>query len=166
MKTTKHLFECLLKPWYLPRLQNTAKYVPTYLLPASISSYCQFEIFYKPLKHLLQGKGAGLTLASKHTENKAWQTVLTEIFWTSSFVDNAQTQSVLHDIFIKTNCPYVKGIENWVMALKMLLIGNQSKNSISVKMCLTQLVLIHYCRVYPSTNQKEIEQHYIHEFSK
>lgn len=129
MKTTKHLFECLLKPWYLPRLRNTAKYVPTYLLPANISSYCQFEIFYKPLKHSLQGKGAGLALASKYTENKPWQTVLTEIFWASSFVDNAQTQSVLHDICIKTNCAYVKGIKNWVMALNMLLIGNQSKNS-------------------------------------
>lgn len=51
MKTTKHLFECLLKPWYLPRLQNTAKYVPTYLPTANISSYCQFEILYKPLKN-------------------------------------------------------------------------------------------------------------------
>lgn len=125
MKTTKSLFECLEKPWYLPRLWNTAKYAPTYLLPANISSFCQFEIFYKPLKHSLQGKGAGLMLASKHTENKPWQTVLTEIFWASSFVDNAQTQSVLHGIFIKTNCAYVEGIKNWVMPLNMLLIGNQ-----------------------------------------
>lgn len=123
MKTTKSLFECLEKPWYLPRLWNTAKYAPTYLLPANISSFCQFEIFYKPLK--LQGKGAGLMLASKHTENKPWQTVLTEIFWASSFVDNAQTQSVLHGIFIKTNRAYVEGIKNWVMPLNMLLIGNQ-----------------------------------------
>lgn len=128
MKTTKHLFECLLKPWHLPRLWNTAIYVPTYLLPANISSYCQFEIFYKPLKHSLQAKGAGLTLPSKHTENEPWQTVLTEIFWASSFVDNAQTQSVLHDIFIKTNCAYVKEIKNWVMALNMLLIEKSVKN--------------------------------------
>lgn len=164
-KTTKHVFECLLKPWYLPRLWNTAKYVPTYLLPANISSYCQFEIFYKPLKHLLQGKGAGLTLASKHTENKPWQTVLTEIFWASSFVDNAQTQSVLHDIFIKTNCAYVKGFKNCVMALNMLLIGNQSKNS-------------HFCEDVPHTacldlllqsvhiNKPETNRTNTHKFSK
>lgn len=138
MKTTRCLFECLVKPWYLPRLWNTAKYVPTYLLPANISSFCQFEIFYKPLKHSLQGKGAGLTLASKCTENKPWQTVLTEIFWAWNFVDNAQTQSVLHSIFIKINCAYVKWIKNWVMALNMSLIGKQSKKS-------------HFCEDVPYT---------------
>lgn len=104
--------------------------------------------------------------ASEHTENKPWQTVLTWIFWAAHFVDNAQTQSVLHDIFIKTNHAYVKGIKSWVMALNMLLIGNQSKNSVSVKMCLTQSVLIHCCRVHTSINQKETEQGYIQKFSR
>lgn len=58
----------------------------------------------------------------------------------------------------------LKGLKTG-MALNTSLIGNQSKNSISVKMCLTQSVLIRYCRAYTSTNQKEIEQGYIQKFS-
>lgn len=80
----------------------------------------------QPLKHLFQSKDAGLKLASEHAENKLWQTALTQIIWAAHFVDTLHTQSVLHDISIKTNCAYVKGIKKWVMALNMLFIGNQS----------------------------------------